>query len=1339
MGVTLIHRPARTTAPARSAEPYALDAPPPVTDRPGGMNMMSLVPLLGAGASMTVMMLFRGSSLAAVGALMMIVTILASIALMISQKGKQARQGREQRERYLEYLERARTELRNDEQRAIRVARIASPPPSALFDIIRNPKRLWERRRRNEDFLHVRLGSGERRNRDIRVNDSSSSLQQSDTFMTTELEILRQRFESSPELPLTVPLDSAGNVSVVGSREFALAVCRNLLVEAAAFHSPEDLHIALSVPEDRYGDWAWATWLPHLADQSKTHATGPVRRLAPSLDALADVLKDDLQGRSTKAAEARQNHLGRSGGGVGSGMPRLLVFADTYGAEPQELALPEKHLAPGQLGITVIYLAENRGSEPGEVSIRISETGTGPGAFASQNYREDPVEPLTEEGTLDELPVSTTEALARELAPLRLSPDSLEHNSSESSTDYLEMLGLSKRLDAEDVRRLWRPRGEIDFLRVPLGPDDRGKPAMLDLKEAAQFGMGPHGLCVGATGSGKSEMLRSLVLGLLATHSPEVLAMVLVDFKGGATFAPFEGAPQVTGIITNLSDDLSLIERVYASLNGEILRRQELLKAAGNIANITDYQLHRQERLARGEQMEPLPHLVVIIDEFGELLTARPDFIELFLSIGRIGRSIGVHLLLSSQRIEGGKLRGLDTYLSYRIGLRTLSEAESRTVLDTPDAFHLPPAPGFGYLKVDTTTYTRFKSGYVSGPVEVEEDDDEPQAAEPLVIPAPRYAAVLEAPPPSAAGKKAGLKTKASQRTTGPTVMSTLMDTLRTFPRSVQPIWLPPLPQGIALDKAAGSAAVTSQGIRLAKGGNLRVPIGLLDDPAKQWQGLWELDLNNAGGNVIIVGGPQSGKSTALRTIVASLALTHGPAEVGIYAVDLLGSSLLPLEGLPHVGGVAIRTNREVVRRTIEEIAAMLTLREQVFERYQIDSLQTLRRMCAKGLIPELASADIVLVLDGYGQLSDEFDDIEKQVHSIISRGGGYGIHVIATSVRTNEVRIAQQSFFGNRIELRLGDPAESAFGRKLAEGIGADRPGRGLMDQKLIGHVALPRIDGNPDPDTAVQGMRDLVAAVAASTDGRAMQVRVLPPLVDAATARIPARQGRIPLGLRETDLGTEYLDMHSKDRHLVVLGDEGAGKSNLMRSVIRSLSTQHGPEDLVFAVFDPRRGLADEVPEAYLGGYATSPALAEQLAGAVATELDKRVNGSTDAGDGAKPPRVVLLIDDYDVLTAGGSSPLSRLVPYLPLGPEIGLHAVLTRRVRGASRGMYEAFFMSLRDSGSTGILMSGDRGEGALLNGIRARALPPGRAQLVQAGKPVNTVQLYYHGTGEEADEL
>ena len=1330
MSVKLLHRPARTTPPARSMEAFTLDAPPQIEGGKGGMNMMSLVPLLGAGVSMTVMMLFRGSPLAAVGALMMIVTILASIVMMVSQRGKQGRARREQRENYLEYLERSRRTLRLQEQEAATVARGANPPPDALFDIIRNPHRIWERRRHNEDFLHTRLGSGTRRHREITVLDSGSALARDDTFMATELEILKRRYEASPDLPLTVPIDGAGNVSVVGSRPFVLQVARLLLLQSSAFHSPEDLHLALAAGGGARADWEWATWLPHLADQGSTHRTGPLRRLAPDMDTLADLLQQDLTNRSSLAAESRKNFLR---GGIGTALPRLLVVSDNYGQLPAELPLPDRQSSSGQLGITTLHLAAERGQEPGEVAVRISETSTG---FRLENYRVDPVEPRVEEGTLDPLPPALAEALARSLAPLRLSPDSLEHDTAGSSEGFLEMLGLSPALDEADIRRLWQPRSEVDFLRVPLGADDRGRPALLDLKESAQFGHGPHGLCVGATGSGKSEMLRSLVVGLLATHPPELLAMVLVDYKGGATFAPFADAPQVTGVITNLSDDVSLIERVYASLSGEIQRRQEVLKDAGNLANITDYQLHRQHRMAQGEDVAPLPHLVVIIDEFGELLTARPDFIELFLSIGRIGRSIGVHLLLSSQRIEGGKLRGLDTYLSYRIGLRTLSESESRTVLDTPDAFHLPPVPGFGYLKVDTTTYIRFKAGYVSGPLEdaappAPEDNDDDASP---VLPVPRYAASLETRGQAEGAAPGAASTSSSKRTTGPTVLSTLMQTLARFPRAVDPIWLPPLPRGLALDTAAGGVLTTSQGLRLNSGGNLSIPIGLLDDPAKQWQGIWNLDLAANGGNAAIVGGPSTGKSTALRTIVASLALTHSPSEVGIYAVDLLGSSLLPLEGLPHVGGVAVRTNREVVRRTVDEILGMLTHRERVFEKYQIDSLATLRSLCAQGRIPELPSADIVLVMDGYGQLSDEFEDIEKSVHALISRGGGYGIHVVVTCSRMNEIRIAQQSFFGNRIELRLADPGESAHGRKLAEALSPGTPGRSLTDRKLQGHLALPRIDGSPDDGSAVQGTRDLVTAVAASTDGRAMAVRVLPAIAPADPGAVPSFPGLVPLGLRETDLGTENLDLQGRENHLVIMGDDSSGKSNVLKTLIRTLAAQHSAEEIVFAVFDPRRSLTGEVADDYLGGYATSAALAEKLAGAVAAELEKRIAATPE--EVAAAPRVVLIIDDYDILTAGGSSPLSRLTPYLPLAPEIGLHAILSRRVRGASRGMYESFFTALRDSGSATLILSGDRTEGALINGVRARTLPPGRAQLIQPGRPVQMLQLFLNDPADTA---
>lgn len=1275
--------------------------------------------MLGGAVSMTAMMMFRNSPFAAIGAMMMIVTVVIAIFMMFSNRGKAVRTRTQLRENYMRYLERSRVKMRADEIEALGVARQSAPPPEALFDIVRTPMRLWERRRGNEDFLDVRLGSGARPCRDITVSEVSGATQQTDSFMAAEAEILKRRFSTSPDMPVTVPLDSVGNVSIIGDREFVTSTTRNLLISASAFHSPEDLGLGISTPEHLRDDWQWATWLPHLADQSRSSGVELERRIAPDLASLADVMNTDLQRRAKIAVEAKKVNSR-----AGQALARLVVVSDTHGTQAQELPLADRFLSPGDLGLTVLHLVHDRSEEPSDITIRITQTGEG---FQVQDYRSDSVHPEVSFGSLDPLSVATADALAHELSPLRLSADSLEHGGSgQGAESFLGMLGLSSNLDRADIERTWKPRGDAEFLRIPLGPDDAGRPTVLDLKESAQFGMGPHGLCVGATGSGKSEMLRSLVFGLLATHSPDVLAMVLVDFKGGATFAPFEGAPQVTGIITNLSDDLSLIERVYASLNGEILRRQEVLKAAGNIANITDYQVHRNERLARGEDMAPLPHLVVIIDEFGELLTARPDFIDLFLSIGRIGRSIGVHLLLSSQRVESGKLKGLETYLSYRLGLRTLSESESRTVLDSPDAFHLPPVPGYGFLKVDTTVYTRFKAGYVSGPVEdVRQDEaDEMAPAEVAdVLTVPRYAGEEPEGETSTTQKKDG----AAKRTTGPTVMSTLMDTLRSFPRSVQEIWLPPLPAAISLDAAAGGVHPGKHGLQLGSGGGLRVPIGLLDDPAKQWQGLWHIDFTSGGGNLMITGGPQSGRSTLLRTVVASMALTHSPHEVGIYCIDLLGSALLPLGGLPHVGGTAIRTNREVVRRTVEELVGMLLVRERVFEHHQIDSLTTMRRMHADGRLPELPSADIFLVIDGYGQIADDFEEIQENVFALIMRGGGYGIHVVTTLNRNAELRMAQQGFFGNKIETALAEPSDSQIDRKVAPGVNPEAPGRALSDRKLIGHVALPRIDGVDDPEDLSDGLKDLVAQVAEHTTETAMQVRVLPASVGWEQAPPTPGQGQFPLGLREVDLGNHVLDLQSKDRHLIMLGDEESGKSNILRNVIATLVDQHTPDDLLFGVYDPRKGLDDVVPDDYLGGYAGSAIVGEQLSAALAAELELRSTGGDDDNKPSKA-KLVVIADDYDVLTASGSSPLSRLTKYLPMADELDLHVILTRKVRSASRGMYESFFSTLRDAGTAALIMSGDRSEGGLINNIRARPLPAGRGQLVQTGRPVQTVQTY-----------
>src|SRR5262249_3632174 len=252
--------------------------------------------------------------------------------------------------------------------------------------------------------------------------------------------------------------------------------------------------------------------------------------------------------------------------------------------------------------------------------------------------------------------------------------------------------------------------GDARLLRTPIGTDGDGIPVVLDIKESAQGGSGPHGLIVGATGSGKSELLRTLVTGLALTHSPEHLSFVLVDFKGGAAFAPLTALPHVAGLMTNLADDAALIDRVLAALTGEQQRRQRMLRDAGNLDSVREYQLRR----AAGARLEPLPYLLIIVDEFSELLSGRPEFVDLFVQIGRVGRSLGMHLLMATQRFEEGRLRGLDSHLSYRICLRTFSPTESRAVIGSPDAYQLPPIPGSAYLKVDESIYTRLRVAHVS-------------------------------------------------------------------------------------------------------------------------------------------------------------------------------------------------------------------------------------------------------------------------------------------------------------------------------------------------------------------------------------------------------------------------------------------------------------------------------------------------------------------------------------------------------------------------------------------------------------------------------------------------
>jgi DNA segregation ATPase FtsK/SpoIIIE, S-DNA-T family len=1311
-----VHRPARMARPVGDADPRTIEAPPTLPEGRSGNPLQALLPVAGATSSLGMMLVFRNPAMLAVGALIMLVTVFGGLAMLLSQSGQAARQRRQQRERYLDYLEELRQELAADEQGARAEALALDPPPSALLDVVRDPARRWERRRADHDFLRLRVGMGQVPARPVVLADDGTSLRPTDRFMRAEARAVQRRFATVPQMPLLVPLDRAGNVSLVGDRAGALGVARALLVQLAALHAPEDVAVAVACPPDRLGDWSWTKWLPHVLDPDRRDGQTEARRIAPGLDRLARALAADLEARATYAAEARRGLDARQALALA---PRLLVVHDAGGGVAGELPLPDQAVSATDMGVTVLQLVADRLHEPEEVALRITVGGRKVTLEDLRGARATAVG-----GLLDEVSLPLAEGLARMLAPLRLSPESVVADNPHAGPVSLPgMLGIDDPT-ALDLGRAWAPRSERDFLRVPIGVADSGEPLLLDLKEPAQLGMGPHGLCVGATGSGKSELLRTLVLALAATHPPDRLGMVLIDYKGGATFAPFAGLPHVAGVITNLQDDAGLVERVHASLAGEVQRRQQVLKDAGNLAHVADYAAAREA----DPELAPLPHLLVIIDEFGELLTAKPEFIELFLTIGRIGRSIGVHLLLSSQRIEGGRLKGLDTYLSYRLGLRTFSAAESQLALDTPDAFHLPPLPGFGYLKVGTVTYERFKTAYVSGPHQAL---SAAALAPPGARPAP-YTALSAAPGADPAG---GGEADLPQRSTGPGLHDLVVAQLRGAAEPVHRVWLPPLPTAVTMDAVAGRVEVGQRGLGVeSRPGPMRVPMGLLDDPAAQWQGRWVLDLRSGGGHVAVIGSPQSGKTTLLRTLVTGLALTHTPREAAVYAVDLVGGGLLPLAAFAHVGGVAGRSDRERVRRTFEEVRGMLEHREQVFRERGIDSVENLRVRHAAGEVPELPMAEVVLVVDGLGLLRAEHEELEPLVADLLQRGGGYGIHLVGSLLRWNDLRIALQPAFGTRLELRLNDPTDSATDRRLAATIRDDQPGRVLTGDRLFAQTALPRVDGIAgDADLGEVVGRLGEAARAAWTGELAPRVRVLPlRLAAGALPGVREAPRRVPVGVDEATLRPLLLDLFDRDQHLLVLGDGECGKTNLLRLVARGLADRFTTDELVFAVMDPRRGLRDAVSEGHLGGYAGNGKVCGGLAAGIAKELDKRmpeaVADQRALADGGwfEGPRIVVLVDDYDMLTAAGQQPLVPFLPYVPSARDIGLHFVVTRRVAGAGRALYDPFLQALRESGTSGLVMAGDRGEGQLFPGVYAGDQVPGRGLWVRRGEATRLVQ-------------
>jgi S-DNA-T family DNA segregation ATPase FtsK/SpoIIIE len=1294
MSGVVVKRTSRATGPAMPEGRIEL-AEPPVLGEPATADLGSAITYLPmALGTATMALMFSAGSAGPTSYLLSGMMGASMIGMSVGQIGRSGmerrRRMRAERRDYLRYL----AQLRGQADQAAGEQRTAAlwdnPHPDALWALALG-SRVWERRAGHEDFARIRIGLGTRRAALELIAPQTRPIEDLEPLSALSLRRFSQTYQSVAAMPISVGLRNFSRVEFAGDGERAAGLVRAMLGQLATFHSPDELRIAVLTDRSGREWWDWVKWLPHNLHPRQEDEAGPLRLIAGDYDELLALLGTDLDERAEHDKTAVP----------GPNEPFLVVVAHRT-----KVPLSSRLLGAGARNVVLLDLT---GAMHGGTTVLRLTTVDGRVEY--------PVGDAAGSAAADGLSVAGAHRLARTLAPLRTA-DTIDLTDKPLETDFDLTALLAIRDPCRfDVAAKWRPRrAQPARMRVPIGVTEQGEAVELDLKESARGGMGPHGLLIGATGSGKSELLRTLIMGLVATHSSEILNLILVDFKGGATFMHMDRLPHTSAVITNLAGELPLVDRMQDALNGEVIRRQELLRERG-YGSLFDYEKAR----AGGARLPALPTLLLVVDEFSELLASKPEFIELFVTIGRVGRSLGIHLLLASQRLDEGRIHRVEGHLSYRIALRTFSSMESRSVIGVSSAYELPSAPGNGYLRVDTTNLLRFKAAYVSAAFRDRAGADD---IHPALEPTAEVVTFGANRPPAPALPAPVESTKEEvPAQDGPSLLEILVDRLADTGPPAHQVWLPPLHDSPSLDQLL--PGIEPDGVRgLAAAGypgtaSLRIPVGLVDRPYEQVRDLLVADLRGADGHVGVVGAPQAGKSTLLRTLMLSLALTHTPAEVQFYCLDFGGGGLASVAALPHVGSVAGRLDRDRVLRTVEEVYQVLEQREQRFTALGLESVDGYRALRAAGEVDD-PFGDMFLVIDGWATLRQEFEELEPRITDLAARGLSFGIHVVLSVVRWSEVRPRVRDLLGTRFELRLGDPLESEVGGRRAMGV-PTQPGRGLTRSGHHFLTALPRLDGSGRAADLAAATRSAAAELGTFWPGRtAPGVRLLPTRLPVRELPEPEGEARIALGMDEQRLAPVWHDFDHTP-HLMVFGDAETGKTNALRLIARAV-TQHFPASQARILLgDPSRALHSDVPAEYRIGYAVDTEALAQLSASAAVSMTARLPGpdvtpeQLAARDWWQGPRLFLLIDDYD-LFAGSPGPLAPLIPLLAQSAHIGLHLVVARSTSSAMRAMVDPVLRRLWELGGPGLLLSYPREEGKFLGEAKPRSLPPGRAQLV-----------------------
>ncbi|MPZ61117.1 MAG: cell division-like protein [Propionibacteriales bacterium] len=1098
-GVTLdFNRPPRLLPPKRQTE-FKLPRKPDKPSRQAFPLMMLIIPPVGAVLIATIFQRWFFLIFGLMGPLM-----------YMSNYFNNKKQGKHRyRDDMKKWVERTKA-VERDARRALWIERAARrrdlPDPAALLLLATGPRaRLWERRPSDPDWLEVRIGSGDLPS-EVELDDSSREDHQ------------RKVEWSAPDVPASILLPNTGVVGLAGAGDFARQIGGWMLAQLAALHSPADLRLSVLCPPDAEPHWNWVRWLPHSRGEDDAAYVSSIG----SDDETTMKRIAELSRLVETRAKASGNPLtGRPAGPVGEQVVVLMDGARRLRLLPGVVSLLKEGPA---VGVYFICLDADERQLPDEAMAVVTSHGPW---LRLRRMSEKTVDGLRP----DLVSIAWCERLARSLSPIRDVSGDDAGLALPGSSRLLNVLSLDPP-DPERLAQIWTRGGRTT--QAVLGEGAEG-PFAIDMVRD-----GPHGLLAGTTGAGKSELLQTIIASLAVGNRPDEMTFVLVDYKGGAAFKDCNHLPHTVGMVTDL--DGHLTTRALQSLAAELHRREHQLKQA-NAKDIEDY------LAGMGPGDEPMPRLLIVIDEFAAMVTELPDFVTGIVDIARRGRSLGVHLILATQRPAGVVTADIKANTNLRIALRVTDVEDSKDVIEAPDSAYIGKStPGRAFARLGHTSLIPFQTARVGG--------KPPGVVDAAINVKPLRWSDLARPVQLGGGQA---EDDASVPTDLATLVTALQETQRLTEIDTPPSpWLPPLPDIVTLDDME-LPEPSRNGVVPP------IPFGMADVPSEQSREVATLDLSS-GGHLAVVGAPRSGRSSALRAVAGAVGRLVDPRDVHVYGFDCGNNALLPLVSLPHTGAVVSREQTDRLTRLTARLQAEIAQRQQSLAMKGFSDIREQRAASP----PEERLPYLLVLLDRWEGFVAAYDMVDSgrlidAWMQILQEGAGVGVKVVATVDRTGLMgRVS--TLFEDKLVLRLTDPQDvTVIGLPKKEVPEHYPPGRGFRAAGLR-ETQVALLTEDDDGTAQVAELQRIAQHAPALHDiepaRRPFRVDPLPASITVADALELAetrlQKTEFLVGVGGDTLGVRAFDGYEHGPALLVTGPPRSGRSTTLMTIIRSMVSQ-------------------------------------------------------------------------------------------------------------------------------------------------------------------------------------